>query len=204
MTLQLEGQDTSPEEDNGDPIGREEERKFLENKLSQGLMAFIHTEMPFTMRRLLPGDVKVLYTRTHSSATKESELDENPFGSKDAVKRNDKLGGWNLTPFLVYDCLESTGNDLDAVLSSWACPFCEQSMYCDPLTRLSHYGSCHDKHEAQADAKDKAQQEAKKPRNPLAKHYSCSECNKTLFLTPTEILRHKRQHQEMSSETAPT
>jgi hypothetical protein len=32
----------------------------------------------------------------------------------------------------------------------------------------------------------------KKP-NSLA--YQCSQCNRTLYLTPTEILKHKKQHQ---------
>ena len=40
---------------------KSEETLLLESKLSKGLMDFIHTEILYSIRRLLPGDLKISY-----------------------------------------------------------------------------------------------------------------------------------------------
>ena len=40
---------------------KSEETLLLESKLSKGLMDFIHTEIMYSIRRLLPGDLKIAF-----------------------------------------------------------------------------------------------------------------------------------------------
>ena len=45
-----------------DPVALADKMDELESLLSKGLVDFIHSETLFSMRRLLPADVKVLYS----------------------------------------------------------------------------------------------------------------------------------------------
>jgi hypothetical protein len=40
-----------------------------------------------------------------------------------------------------------------------------------------------------------ADEEETVTKKPNSQAYQCSQCDRTLYLTPTEILRHKKQHQ---------
>ena len=67
----------------------------LETVLSRGLVDFIHTESLMSVRRLLPGDLKVIYNRT---PTVDPPIN-NPFGSSNPKPDEDK-GGVQLNDFL--------------------------------------------------------------------------------------------------------
>lgn len=163
----------------------------LESRLSKGLLEFMHTETLHCQKRLLPGDLKVMYYSSCASQTKDqSDIEANPFGTMDDVQVNESKGGLDLLPYLTYDCL--VGDEL--VVKScfeWECLECQEKRYSSCLQRLSHVKECWDKH-----AKEQHQEQIQenKRKDPNSQEFHCRQCNKTLWLTMTEILRHKKSH----------
>ena len=80
-------------------------------------------------------------------------------------------------------------------------------MYVGPVQRIAHHATCVEAEEADrkktedADGADLAAAAASA--KPNSRAYECAECGRTLYLTSTEILRHKRSHMTAaaSSET---
>jgi hypothetical protein len=68
-----------------------------------GLVDFIHTETFYNIKRLLPGDLKILYSGPGSG---QIPLDENPFSSGFNPKPNETKGGMSLTEYLTYNCID--------------------------------------------------------------------------------------------------
>ena len=92
-----------------DPVARADKMDELENTLSKGLVDFIHSETLFSMRRLLPADIKVLYVGEGLGALVIGEV--NPFGDSptDEAMPHEKKGGLRLNEYLTYNCLENQG-----------------------------------------------------------------------------------------------
>ncbi len=169
----------------------EDKQLKLEAKLSAGLMNFIHTEVVFSVKRLLPGDLKVMYYGLDRGL--DVEVDENPFGDQEEVRPNETKGGLMLNDYLTYNCLENTGDQLLATCIKYECDICEESLYSSHLDRILHVKKCLDRQEA---IKDEEADLVERKANPNAQAYHCSNCDKTMYLTTTEILRHKRSHQD--------
>ncbi len=85
-----------------------------------GLVDFIHTETFYSIKRLLPGDLKVLYSGPGSGVI---PLDENPFLSNFEPKPHETKGGMILTNYLTFNCIEDPE---DCIRLEWICEFCEQ------------------------------------------------------------------------------
>ena len=95
-----------------DPVARADKMDELESILSKGLVDFIHSETLFSMRRLLPADIKVLYVGEGLGALVIGEV--NPFGDSptDEAMPHEKKGGLRLNEYLTYNCLENQGSVL--------------------------------------------------------------------------------------------
>lgn len=176
-----------------DPVATAEEQALLERRLSQGLVDFVHTETVFSVRRLLPGDVKIMFVGPGENPSSSGE-GPSPFDPEFDPRPNEKKGGVLMADYLTYDCLEETAAEASAqTCSEWQCPICEEALFCGPLQRLRHYGACMEREE---EAKRKDARHEEKVANPNARKYFCKECDKELALTSTEILKHKRSHRE--------
>ncbi len=165
------------------------ELAVMEARLSSGLVDFVHSEAVFSLRRLLPGDIKVLYTGPGQGHV--VEVTDNPFSSSAESWPHEKKGGVMLSDYLVYNCVASQVDELDLVLVNWKCPICDESMYTGPLSRMCHYSQCLDKEE---DVKAKEQVTEIKSSNPLARDFYCDQCQKSYRLTSIDILKHKKSH----------
>ena len=178
-----------------------EKSQELENKLSRGLIEFLHTETLFSIRRLLPGDLKVIYSHQVQDAT-SIPIDSNPFEFDKSfkVKENDNKGGLYLTEYMTFNCLENTVEENAAYCLQWQCPICEETMYTSSLERISHYKICCDNLEKEKLTNYREQQELNRQKeNPNAIEYCCkhTECNgKTYFFTTVQLLKHKNLHKK--------
>jgi len=141
-------------------------------------------------KRVLPGDVKILYLGESAGKLKvkenpfRSELDDRHF----RVKANEKKGGLHLTEWLTFGCLAARDNEKEEYCLEWVCPICGLEMYSGPLERLSHYAECLTE---QKETDKKEREREKKSADPNAREYDCPKCG-VLMLTATEILKHKR------------
>lgn len=69
----------------------------------------------------------------------------------------------------------------------WTCPNCELTSCLSPLERLQHTQFiCSSKPEKKED------KIVRRDNRPNTKEYKCDICNDTLYLTPVEILKHKK------------
>lgn len=92
-----------------------------------------------------------------------------------------------------YSLIESDWSDkiaCEMMEIAWNCQTCEFSGTFSSLEKLQHINSCKSD-DTQKNFKSSISQVKKK--NSIA--YECPECQKILYLAPTEILRHKRQHE---------
>ena len=96
---------------------------------SPGLVDFIHTETFYSVKRLLPGDLKLLYSGPGSG---QIPLDENPFLSNFEPRPHETKGGMILTNYLTFNCVEDPE---DSIRLEWTCEFCEQ--VCETLNRCN-------------------------------------------------------------------
>ncbi len=82
-----------------DSINRQKilDHVFKAEHFVSGLVDFIHTETFYSMRRLLPGDLKILYSGPGSG---QIPVDRNPFSAEFEPRLNYTKGGVDLGPML--------------------------------------------------------------------------------------------------------
>jgi hypothetical protein len=177
-----------------DPVAARELQDDLESRLSKGLVDFIHTETHYSVKRLLPGDLKILYSGPDVILDEEEvkDFEDNPFEATFAPKANEKHGGVDLTSYLTFNCLL----DDEIVRLEWTCEMCGQQAYGGALDRIRHFACCTDEKEKKLKEEGKetetgtSQNDSKEAASNNA--FYCEKCKKTLDLRPTDILRHKR------------
>ena len=115
-----------------------ENQRVIERKLSSGLIDFVHNDTVFSVRRLLPADVKELYTGRDPRVSIPSE---NPLQNDFCPVMHPTKGGVRLSPNITYGCLVEDKLSIDAAL--WSCGECEQKIYCSTLDRVQHIVMTH-------------------------------------------------------------
>jgi hypothetical protein len=74
--------------------------KKLEQELSSELPQFMHTEIVYTLRRLLPADLKVMYV---GPGANEDLITPNPFCSDWECRPHPDRGGVRVTPYITFN-----------------------------------------------------------------------------------------------------
>jgi hypothetical protein len=74
--------------------------KKLEQELSSELPQFMHTEIVYTLQRLLPADIKVIYV---GPGENEDVITPNPFCSDWECTTHPDKGGVQVTPYITYN-----------------------------------------------------------------------------------------------------
>nr|XP_038028088.1 probable ATP-dependent RNA helicase DHX34 [Anas platyrhynchos] len=107
------------------------------------------------------------------------------------LKPDEVKGGHRVTEFLTYNCL-ATDTDLysECLRTFWTCPHCGLHMPFTPLERMCHESSCQP-----TEAPPEEEVGGSSKTSALHRLYHCDICQQDFTLTPTEILRHKKQHQ---------
>ncbi|XP_075394093.1 putative ATP-dependent RNA helicase DHX34 isoform X2 [Tenrec ecaudatus] len=179
-------------EDNDD----EEESPTVDRKevaaLSRDLLHFTASKVPYRLRRLTGLEVQNLYVgpQTVTAAPSLPGL----FGSSTSSPHPTK-GGYTVTDFLTYNCLTSD-TDLysDCLRTFWTCPHCGLHMPLTPLERIAHENTCPDAPQGSAPGAEEAAAEPPQKTSALQRPYHCEACGKDFLFTPTEVLRHRKQH----------
>ncbi|KAJ2949643.1 hypothetical protein O0L34_g15568 [Tuta absoluta] len=161
----------------------------LQHDLSCDMGSYMTADVYYTIKRLLPGDLKVLY---YGPDEAHSAIDPNPFEEGFESRPHEKKGGVYITDNVVYNCVVDTDWSYNLYQETyniaWTCPDCELFACFSPLERLQHRKfTCSSKEQ-------KKETEKVKPREirPNAKEYKCEVCDETLYLTPVEMLKHKK------------
>ena len=96
------------------------EQQRLESSLSTGLVDFLHNETVYSVKRLLPADIKVAYVGRGLGFFEDLK---NPFNREMDPARHPVKGGMVLTEQITYNCL--AGDLTGAEQTSWKCPNCQ-------------------------------------------------------------------------------
>ncbi|XP_015262611.1 PREDICTED: probable ATP-dependent RNA helicase DHX34 [Gekko japonicus] len=165
-------------------------------QLTRELLTFLQTEVQYGLRRLTPLEQQHLYVGpTVATAVGPPSLFQGMEMVPDEVKGGYKVGG-----FLTFHCLAGEG-DLyaECLRSFWTCPRCGLYMPFTPLERVAHEDACRppgpEGEEPSPAGLSEDVVQGPSGASALQRPYDCPTCRQQLLLTPTEILRHRKQHQ---------
>ncbi|XP_064391101.1 probable ATP-dependent RNA helicase DHX34 [Halichondria panicea] len=167
----------------------------LETLLASKLAEFLDSSFPYKLGQLSAAGKEHLYKgpppdNQEAEAVSKEESKESDTVKPD-MKRHPLKGGWAITDYLTYDCLDdgtsSTLSSSDHISRVWSCPQCEQRLAVTLVEQLQHQATC------KKDMEQVAEQDlAAKSVDPThLKSYHCPVCEQTLQLTPIDILKHK-------------
>lgn len=157
----------------------------------KNLIRFVNTEISYNIKRLLPADLKTIFSYDSFNLQEIQSKIRNPFDEKFAMRSN-KIGGINVTEYCIYDCL--VPEEWDSLIENQIleipleCPKCQNIYLGSSMLKIFHHEefcSITVKTEEQPTAID-----GNTKRN--SKLFHCDICNSDLYLTPTEILKHKK------------
>ncbi|XP_030381306.1 probable ATP-dependent RNA helicase DHX34 [Scaptodrosophila lebanonensis] len=117
----------------------------IDGALWHDLVDFMSLEVAYTISRLLPADLKTLYT--NAPLPQFEALTTNPFAPAYTITNNDEKGGVNVCEHVVFGCLAEQQWTLamNAMLQEhgWKCSKCAyELMQYDMLDQLQHRGQC--------------------------------------------------------------
>ncbi|EDV95301.1 probable ATP-dependent RNA helicase DHX34 [Drosophila grimshawi] len=162
------------------------------------LLDFMGLEVAYSIRRLLPADLKVLYTRCPPPERLEA-LPTNPFAADYPLSANSEKGGLNVSEHVVYGCLAELPWTLamEAALldQPWHCAQCdfqlEQFVVPDQLEhRLQCPGRRSKEKRRLTTPEPESMEKASTSRD--GANYHCASCGRHLKLSHIDILRHRR------------
>ncbi|NXP03972.1 DHX34 helicase, partial [Thinocorus orbignyianus] len=163
--------------------------------LTRGLLDFLRMEVPCKLHQLTGLEKQNLYVgpQTVAAAPRLPGLFQGKEMRPDEVK-----GGHRVTEFLTYNCL-ATDTDLysDCLRTFWTCPHCHLHMPFTPLERMCHQSTCHPPEGFSCffpEAQPEESLENSSKTSSLHRSYRCDLCQRDFTFTPTQILRHKKQH----------
>ncbi|XP_044731151.1 probable ATP-dependent RNA helicase DHX34 [Chrysoperla carnea] len=177
-----------------DPKSNSSDRYSLEHELESDLISYMRTNVSYTVHRLLAADLKTLYVG--SGRNMDTNIEVNPF-DKSFSPIPYKKGGIQLTENIFYNCLIETEWSINIALqveqTPWKCTGCSIEYCFSTIDKLQHQAVCrplqnnHHNHDELNEMDSKASSS-----KTIA--YDCKDCNKVLYLTPIQILKHKKQH----------
>lgn len=189
-----EDESTSSEaEKEAAPAEAEAEASRLSAHLASELPRLLHTEITYSLSRLLAADRKILFL---GPGVNDIHVEPNPFLPPSLATNTFvpephlRKGGVRLTPFLTYGCLDDSAQE-PFPLEDWNCATCEFAGPLGPLQQLQHMQLCQqqDQHK---DANSSREMEI--DQKPLkGDQQQCPVCKQVLQLSGTELLRHRKQ-----------
>ncbi|XP_018359215.1 PREDICTED: probable ATP-dependent RNA helicase DHX34 isoform X2 [Trachymyrmex cornetzi] len=162
----------------------------VEQCLTQELIEYMHTTIPYTIKRLLPADLKMIYV---GNGCNDTSIEPNPFQPDFKSIPNVIKGGVFVTNSITYNCIKETNwsEQLIAEMqeTEWHCENCNLQTILSSIEKLQHQNSCKIADMITVDAKNE-----NSTRKANSQAYECPDCLQTLYLTPIEILKHKKLH----------
>ncbi|KAG5897825.1 hypothetical protein JTB14_011825 [Gonioctena quinquepunctata] len=174
---------------NNSEVNKKETFYFIED-----LVNFMNSEISYNTKRLLPADLKEVYSfNTNFFETeKYDSKNKNPFDEDYVIVKNYDIGGVNVTENIVFDSLVQEqwvcAIEEEIYQTPFECRHCKHSKLGSSLFGfMQHESFCKDKVTV-----EEKQEEEKTLVKPNSRLYNCSVCNKDLMLTPVDILKHKK------------
>lgn len=170
-------------------LDKEEIFYFIED-----LIKYMNSEVAYNVKRLLPADLKDLYTYSSESFERINNKINNPFDRDYAICPNTLKGGFNVTENVIFDSLtdeEWTYNmEVQIFESEFVCKHCKEVFSGRTMFDfMQHEEFCDSKLEEVKKEDEETKNTVVKPNS---KPWYCDKCSKDLVLTPTEILKHKK------------
>ncbi|XP_013911270.1 PREDICTED: probable ATP-dependent RNA helicase DHX34 isoform X2 [Thamnophis sirtalis] len=166
-------------------------------QLTHELLSFLKTEVQYSLRRMTPLEQQHLYVGPRVAPGEAKGLPS--FFQGMQLVPHEVKGGYRIGEFLTFNCLAGEG-DLysDCLRSFWTCPRCDLYMPFTPLERVAHEEACRSPDPQDRELGHKGPRsgaaEAASGTSGLQQLYHCAVCQDSLHLTPTEILKHQKQH----------
>ncbi|KAG6801736.1 ATP-dependent RNA helicase DHX34 [Apis mellifera caucasica] len=162
----------------------------FEDILIQKLIEYMHTTVPYTLKRLLPADLKIIYV---GNGKNNILVDPNPFQSDFVITPNSVKGGVRVSNIITYNCIQETEwseqLSIQILKTEWHCQNCNMQAILTSIEKLQHQYSC-----VKTNIKDVKKHCDNIKHKSNAQAYECPNCLQTLYLTPIEILKHKKSH----------
>ncbi|XP_037725978.1 probable ATP-dependent RNA helicase DHX34 [Drosophila subpulchrella] len=165
------------------------------------LLDFMALDVAYAIKRLLPADIKRLYSH-EAPSTRLMELKENPFARDYPMTANDEKGGLNVSEHVVYSCLaeQQWTMAMDAALRAepWSCTRCDfQLEEFDVLEQLVHRSHCKGRkaqgRKPKSDSPVSMPETSRSSSSHSSGSYHCKSCQRVLRLSKIDILRHQKQ-----------
>ncbi|XP_011135591.1 probable ATP-dependent RNA helicase DHX34 [Harpegnathos saltator] len=163
----------------------------IEQSLTRKLIEYMNTTIPYTIKRLLPADLKTIYVGNKNN---NISIEPNPFKSDFKSTPNVVKGGIYVTENITYNCMKETDWSEKLIIemqeTEWHCQNCGLQAILSSLEKIQHQNICVIANEISKDDRENKNVAHK----PNSQAYECPQCSQTLYLTPIEILKHKKQH----------
>ncbi|XP_019537327.3 probable ATP-dependent RNA helicase DHX34 isoform X1 [Aedes albopictus] len=176
-----------------DRTNREKSIEQMNYELWHDLAQFMNTEVCYTLKRMLPADVKTMYKGP--SFDQSVEIDPNPFAEDFKPVVNDTKGGVNITENIVYGCINETEWSMqmmdDIVSNDWECSNCGCTYNLTGIQKLQHKMVCKASLPEPTEPAESAGTSSSNQK-PGSKRLDCPVCGKVLYLSSIEILKHRK------------
>ncbi|XP_072344012.1 probable ATP-dependent RNA helicase DHX34 [Scyliorhinus torazame] len=183
-------------EDDGEDENEGNERNVnrVTDVLCRQLVEFLEAEVPYTLHRLTGLEKQHLFVGPQTVTVMPALTGLAP-GLGD-WKPHPEKGGVAVTDYFTYNCLmEDKDFYSECLRTFWSCPTCDLYMPFTPLERLQHEASCAKQGQCEPAPSSPRLDAAPQVASALQLPYSCDACQQDFLFTPTQILKHKRQHQ---------
>lgn len=162
--------------------------------LERDLANFMNCEVFYTIKRLLPADLKDLYKGLVNESYESLLLDPNPFAEDFTCVQNDVKGGVFVTENITYGCIDETDWSMqmaeEIYSNDFECPGCKQIFNFTNINKLQHITTC--KPVKKEPETEKSSDDHQRPTSSNQKKFHCSVCMKTMFMSNIDILKHKK------------
>lgn len=171
-----------------------------DDTLWHDLLDFMSLEVVYSIRRLLPADLKTLYTRCPPTL----QFEVNPFAADYALSVNQEKGGFNVCEHVVYGCLAELPWTLAMTAAlqqqGWQCTRCDfQLEQFDVPEQLQHRAQCQAQRHKRMRSPENDHARAgsgsgsSSSSSSAGANYHCASCDRHLKLSKIDILRHRSQ-----------
>ncbi|XP_067640637.1 probable ATP-dependent RNA helicase DHX34 isoform X2 [Eurosta solidaginis] len=168
--------------------------KDEEAELWEELIDFMSANVSYTIKRLLPADIKSLYT--HRKPNNFDEFNINPFAADYPIAINDEKGGINVAENIVYGCLQEVqwtlAMEAEMRQNTWHCKICEIELAFDTIEILLHTKSCSPSTSKVRKSDTPTASGPTSKANKSSSSYVCEICNKELHMSKIDILKHRK------------
>ncbi|ETN59898.1 ATP-dependent RNA helicase [Anopheles darlingi] len=183
---------------------RQQSIEQMNHELWSNLAQFMNTEVCYTIKKLLPADLKAIYKGPPMGDDDEEATLEipspNPFSDDFQPLPNAVKGGIYLTEHITYGCLVETDWSMqmyEMILEhDWECIHCGGTYRLTGLQKLQHMETCQPAAEVKPETLDadalpcERASSSKKKLN--ASRYECPSCGRRMMLSAIEVLKHKK------------